>query len=106
MEWYEIIISILSGLAITIPLVVKLVQYVTKSIKEKNWGNLLALLMSLMAEAEAKFEAGADKKEYVMAAIESSAKTINYDIDLEEVSSLIDQLCAMTKKVNVKGVSK
>ena len=106
MEWYEIVVSVLSGLAIAIPLIVTLIKYVSKSIKEKNWGSLLALLMNLMAEAEAKFEAGADKKEYVMAAIESSAKTINYNIDLEEVSSLIDQLCTMAKKVNVKGVSK
>ena len=41
MDWVEIIIAILSGLAACIPLVIKLVQYVEKAIKEKNWSALL-----------------------------------------------------------------
>ena len=32
--------------------------------------------------------------------VKASADTINYDIDLEKVSELIDSLCAMTKIVN------
>lgn len=100
MEWYEVLISVLSGLAVTIPLVIKLVEYVKKAIQEKNWGALLTLLMNLMAEAEEKFDNGADRKTYVMSAIEASAKTINYIIDMEEVSALIDNLVAMSKRVN------
>lgn len=100
MEWYEILTSILTGLAVTIPLVVKLVEYVQKAIKEKNWNNLLTLVMKLMAEAESKFDNGADRKQWVLGMVEASADTINYDIDLEEVGKLIDSLCAMSKKVN------
>lgn len=100
MEWYEIIISILTGLSVTIPLVIKLVEYVQKAAKEKNWSALLALVMNLMAEAENKFEHGADKKEWVLSMVEASAKTINYDIDLEQVGELIDSLCDMSKMVN------
>ena len=37
MEWYEILIEILSGLIIMIPLVVKLVKYVKAAAMEKNW---------------------------------------------------------------------
>jgi hypothetical protein len=33
--------------------------------------------------------------------VEAAAKTINYPIDLEQVSKLIDDLCALSKKVNV-----
>ena len=43
MAWYEIAVNILTGLAITIPLVVKLVEYVQKAIKEKNWSKLLII---------------------------------------------------------------
>lgn len=100
MEWYEILTSILTGLAVTIPLVIKLVEYVKKAIKEKNWNNLLALVMRLMAEAENKFDNGADRRQWVLGMVEASADTINYDIDLEEVGKLIDSLCAMSKKVN------
>ena len=100
MKWYEMITSILSGLVVAIPLVVKLVEYVTKSVKERNWNNLLNLVMKLMAEAESKFDNGRDRKDWVLAMICTSADTINYDIDIEQVSDLIDSLCAMSKTVN------
>lgn len=99
-EWYEILISILTGLATAIPLVIKLVEYVQKAVQEKNWGNLLNLVMNLMSEAEGKFEKGADKKAWVLSMIEASSKTINYDIDLEQISQLIDNMCAMSRVVN------
>ena len=38
MEWSEFIVSILAGLAAAIPLVVKLVEYVQKAVKEKKLG--------------------------------------------------------------------
>lgn len=104
MEWYEILISVLSGLVVTIPLVVKLVEYVRKAIIAKNWNQLLVLIMDLMSEAEGKFDTGLERKDWVMMAIRASADTINYDIDMEEVSKLIDALCAMAKVVNVPVV--
>ena len=100
MDWVEIIIAILSGLAACIPLVIKLVQYVEKAIKEKNWSALLELIMSYMEEAEQKFEDGATRKEWVMAMIRNSAEQLNYDIDMQVVSDLIDRLCDMSNVVN------
>ena len=47
MEWINYAVSILSGLAIAIPLVVKLIEYVKKAVKEKNWNKLLDLVMKL-----------------------------------------------------------
>ncbi len=103
MEWMNYVVSILSGLAIAIPLVIKLVEYVRKAVQEKNWSQLLNLVMSLMEEAEKKFDDGATRKEYVMALVKSSADTINYDIDMNAVSNLIDDLCAMSKVVNYEN---
>ena len=100
MEYLDVILSIVAGLAAAIPLVIKLVQYVQKAIKEKNWGQLLDLVMSLMEEAEEKFADGATRKEWVMAMVQASAESINYDIDLAAISELIDSLCDLTKKVN------
>lgn len=100
MEWYEIIVSILSGIAVTIPLVIKLVEWVKKAIEEKNWSHLITLIINLMAEAEEKFDNGADRKSWVIGSIEAAAKTINYPIDLEQVGKLIDDLCKMSKLVN------
>ena len=104
MEWYEILISVLTGLATAIPLVIKLVEYVKKSIKEKNWDKLLTLVMNLMKEAESKFDNGIERKEWVLMMVKASADTIDYDIDLDAVSELVDSLCAMTKIVNAPNV--
>lgn len=101
-KYIELIVAILSGLCACIPLVVQLVKYCQKAVREKNWNQLLKLVMNLMEEAETKFETGADRKEWVMMMIKASADTINYEIDMDEISKLIDSLCSMTKIVNGK----
>ena len=100
MEWLNLIIEILSGLAIVIPLVVTLVKYVKQAIKEKNWTALVELITKLMKEAEGKFETGAERKFWVLSAVQASANTINYDIDIAQVGDLIDSLCDLSKIVN------
>lgn len=104
MNWIEIIVAILTGLATCIPLVWKLIEYVKKAVKEKNWNELLKLIMNLMSEAEKKFDDGATRKEWVLAMVQASSDTINYDIDIELVSALIDSLCDMSKTVNSPNV--
>jgi hypothetical protein len=101
MEILELLIEILGGLVVVIPLVIKLVEYVKKSALEKNWNNLIRLLLNLIATAEEKFDNGADRKQWVIAMVQASANTINYPITDKELSDLIDNLVALTKKVNV-----
>lgn len=100
--WIQAIISILSGIAVLVPLMVKLIDYVKKSTKEKNWNQMLKLVMNLMAEAEDKFDKGADKKEWVMGELKAMANTLNYDIDWNVVSDMIDKICDVSKEINVK----
>lgn len=100
MEWVKLALAIISGLATAIPLVIKLVEYVQKATKEKNWNKMLELVIDLMEEAETKFAEGADRKEWVLAMVKASADTINYDVDIEAVSVMIDSLCDMSKVVN------
>ena len=59
-----------------------------------------------MKEAEKKFDTGVEKKEYVMSMIKASADTINYDIDMDAISDLIDSLCSMSKVINAPTQSK
>lgn len=96
----NLVVAVLTGLAACIPLAVKLVQYVQKATQEKNWGALLGLVVDLMEEAEVKFSDGATRKEWVMAMVQTSAEYINYPLDTEALSELIDALCDMTKVVN------
>lgn len=96
----SLIVAVLSGLAACIPLAVKLVQYVQKAAEEKNWGQLLGLLVDLMEEAEQKFSEGATRKEWVMAMVQTSAEYIAYPMDTQALSDLIDSLISMTKAIN------
>lgn len=100
MAWWQLLIEVLSAIIMMIPLVVKLVQYVELATKEKNWGNMLRLVTDLMTTAEDKFDKGADRREWVLMMVESSAKTLNYNIDLEQIGKLIDDLCAFSKTIN------
>lgn len=106
MSWVDIVVSIMSGLSVCIPLVVKLVNVVSTYVKEKNWSQIVAIVLDLMKEAETLFSDGATKKAYVMASVESAAKSINYNYDevaKQKVSDMIDAICATAKIVNAEG---
>ena len=105
MSWVDIVVSILSGLAVCIPLVVKLVNVVSTYVKEKNWSQIVAIVLDLMKQAETLFAEGAARKAWVMAGVESAAKSINYNYDevaKKKVSDMIDAICATAKIVNTK----
>ncbi len=104
MDWVQTIVSILSGLAVCIPLVVKLVSVVQTAIKEKNWAKLMKLVIDLMTEAERKFSEGAAKKAWVMGELEAAAKSIDYPYDeaaKASVGKMIDDIIAASKELNV-----
>lgn len=100
--WIEIIISVLTGLTATIPLVIKLVDTIKKAHKEKNWKAVVQITLSLMKEAEQNYTNGADKKQYVMSSIKAMEKSLQYDIDEDAIGELIDAVTDATKKINTK----
>ena len=100
--WIQALISILSGIAVLVPLFVKCAQYIEKATKEKNWSQMLVLVMNLMAEAENMFDTGAERKEWVLAELKAMANTLNYDIDWDVVSDMIDKICDVSKEINVE----
>ena len=101
--WIQAIISVLSGIAVLIPMIIKLVDFSKQVIKEKNWSQMLRLVMNLMAEAEELYETGAERKEWVLKELRAMADSLNYDIDWEVLSQMIDALCDMAHEVNVEG---
>lgn len=98
--WIQAIISILSGVAVLVPLMIKLIQFIQANVREKNWNQMLKLVMNLMAEAEEKFEKGSDKKEWVMGELKAMSNTLNYDIEWDVVSDMIDKICDVSKELN------
>ena len=102
MEWYEIIISILTGITMCVPLVIELVKYIKALYKEKNWGKLIVIVSNFMAEAETLYSDGASKKEYVINSVMALSKTIEYPVDQNMLGELIDNLVTLSKKVNIE----
>lgn len=101
--WIETIVSFVAGIAVVIPLVIELVKQITKAVEEKNWNIVVKNMLNFMVEAEYMFERGADKKEYVMMAIENTAQSINYNYNNEakqKVSDMIDAICEAAKGIN------
>lgn len=106
MQYIDVIVSILAGLVVCIPVVVKLGQTVHAAIQEKNWARLLEIAMEFMTKAETMFSTGADRKTWVMEMTRAAAGQIdyNYDADAEaKVSDLIDEICRVSKTVNAGG---
>ena len=120
--WIQAIISILSGILVLTPLVIKLIDYVKISTKEKNWNQMLKLvnkkwikmrettgiaetiqLYSLRDSGlTGMFDKGADKKEWVINELKAVASTLNYEIDWNVVSEMIDKICDVSKEINVE----
>ena len=102
----NLVVAVLAGLATCIPLAMKLIQYVKKATQEKNWSGLLDLVMKLMEQAEKKFADGVTRKEWVMAMVQTSAEYVQYPMNVQALSEMIDQLTNLTKNVNVKKEGK
>ena len=102
MEWLELIVAILSGIAACIPLVIKLINVLRDLHKERNWSKLIIIVTNFMAEAETLYPDGASKKEYVINSVLAISKTIDYPIDRDMLSELIDSLVMLSKKVNIE----
>lgn len=103
-KWIELIIAVLSGLVATIPIVVQLVKYVKAAIQEKNWSKVMKLVLNLMTEAEKNYATGAERKQYVISSIESIKDTLNYQVDMEQISAMIDAIVAASKTINAEVV--
>ena len=103
-NWIELIVAILSGLTVCIPLVIQLVKWVRAAILEKNWSKVMQLVLNLMTEAEKNYATGAERKEYVMDSIEQIKDVLDYEVDMEQISQMIDVIVSSSKIINAKIV--
>lgn len=100
----EMIIAVVAGVLTCIPLVVKLAKTIKEACREKNWNEVVSIVTDLMSDAENMFATGAERKEWVLQMIPKAAAHVNYEIDMDVISHMIDVLCDMSKKVNVPAV--
>lgn len=103
MDWLDFLVGTLPGIVVAIILAIKFVLYIKQHATDKNWDKLIKLVAGLISEAEELHDNGADRKTWVIDMTLAGAEAIGYNIDVNKISDLIDSLCAMSKKVNVKG---
>lgn len=94
---------ILVGLAAVIPLAIALIKYVQKASDDKNWNIIVKMVLDLMVQAEHDYSTGAERKEFVMNQMKVMAQSVDFEVDWDKVSDLIDALCEMAHEVNVQG---
>lgn len=100
MDIINLVVAIVSGIATCIPLVIQLVKYIKQAAKSKNWSALMALVLQFMTDAEKLFATGEERKEYVISKIKAMEGTLNYDIDENVVSEMIDAITEASKIIN------
>ena len=98
----QYILTIASGLAVTIPVVIQLVKYFNMLVQEKKWDQLMKEVLKLMVTAEQQFEKGSVKKDYVLVLAKTAAEEIGVDFDEEKIGEMIDAMVEMSKMVNAK----
>lgn len=106
MELIYSLLSIVSGILVCIPLVVKICAMVKTNAKNKNWNLLITGILKYMSAAETMFETGAERKKYIMTDIVYKvARDVNYELtaeDLAKIDAMIDSLCDMANIVGSK----
>lgn len=100
LDWVKLILTVIAGITACIPAVVSLVKFVKKAVREKNWGPVMRLVLDLMVEAETQFDSGAERKEWVLSMLKKAEPVLNFDIDYDAISAMIDAICGASKVVN------
>jgi hypothetical protein len=97
----ELIASIIAGIAVCIPLVIKLVEYIKEAAKAREYQKLIKLVMKFCTEAELLFGDGKQKKEWVLHRVKEVADAMNIEMDMDAISLLIDDLVSASKLINM-----
>lgn len=103
LKWIELAVSLVSALAVIIPLGIKLYNTIAELVRQRNWPRIMEAVVYYMEIAEDMFEMGADRKVWVMEMVQKTAIRLNYtmtEADLANISDLIDKFCDMAKVVN------
>lgn len=93
---------IISAITAIVTAIVKLKGKFGELAKDGNWKKLYPMILKAIAEAEATGKSGAEKKEIVMAVVDSFAKDLGIQYEVDQISDAIEFIIDFSKKVNKK----
>lgn len=95
-------VALLGAIAVIVAMYKKLKNTLGDLIKNGGWKKLFPIVLNAIAEAEATGKTGAEKKEIVMAAVDSFASQMGIQYEVENLSKLIDEIVEISGKINIK----
>ena len=93
---------VIAAITAMIAMCIKLKNKFGELAKDGNWKKLYPMILKVIAEAEATGKSGAEKKEIVMAAVDSFAKELGIQCEDDQISDTIEFIIDFSKKVNKK----
>ena len=93
---------IVSAITAIVTVIIKLKGKFGELAKDGNWKKLYPMILKAIAKAEATGKSGAEKKEIVMAAVDSFAKELGIQCEVDQISDAIEFILDFSKKVNKK----
>ena len=94
-------VALLGAIAVIVTMYRKLKKALGDLIKDGGWKKLVPIILNAIAEAEATGKTGAEKKEIVMAAVDSFASQMGIQYEVENLSKLIDEIVEISSKINI-----
>lgn len=95
-------VALLGAIAVIVAMYKKLKKALGDLIKDGGWKKLFPIILNAIAEAEATGKTGAEKKEIVMAAVDSFARQMGIQYEVENLSKLVDEIVEISSKINIK----
>ena len=95
-------VALLGAIAVIVTMYRKLKKALGDLIKDGGWKKLFPIILNAIAEAEATGKTGAEKKEIVMAAVDSFASQMGIQYEVENLSKLSHEIGEISSKINIK----
>lgn len=95
-------VALFGAIAVIVTMYRKLKKALGDLIKDGGWKKLFPIILNAIAEAEATGKTGAEKKEIVMAAVDSFARQMGIQYEVEALSKFVDEIVKISSKINIK----
>lgn len=98
--------SVVEMTSLCVSLLLAILGFLTaavKAIKNKKWDALRTALQNFVQQAEEAAATGAEKKSMVLAWAQDFCEKEGIEFDADKVEKCIEELIALSKKVNAKG---
>lgn len=97
-----LVVALFGAATMIIVMYRKLKKALGDLVKDGGWKKLFPIILNAIEQAETTGKSGAEKKDIVMAAVDSFAKQMGIQYEVDKLSSLVDVIVDISSKINIK----